>query len=294
MKPVIYIDTLFLLNFFMDTAVLLITAKILKGELPLLRIFAGALVGAAYSAAMFFPSLELIYMWVFKAAVLFGIFFLVFGGGGFFETMRKFAVFILVNAALCGTVLALVFMTDFGTKTNAALTGAGFYIETSPILLLIAISGTYGFLAVHKKMCKKKLYIESLKSRAVISYKGKIAETEVFADTGCLVCDPISDKPVVIADFNSVRRILDENQIKSVLEEDKDIAAAYLKGLRVLGFSSLGGDNFIYAISSDYVKIGERKIENVTVGISQGQNFSCGCGGIYNPELLTEGEVVLR
>lgn len=55
---VIYVDTLFLINFIIDYLTLLLTAKICSVGMPRLRIALGALTGSAYSVLAIFEPFQ--------------------------------------------------------------------------------------------------------------------------------------------------------------------------------------------------------------------------------------------
>ena len=99
MKPVIYADTLFLFNFLMNTLILIITAKYIHTKIGCLRVGVAAALGAVYSVLMFFPQYKILYTLIIKAAVLFGIEYLAFGGKGIWQIVKNFLVFFLVNIA---------------------------------------------------------------------------------------------------------------------------------------------------------------------------------------------------
>ena len=288
MKPVIYADTLFLFNFLMNTLILIITAKFIHIKIGCLRLGAAAALGAVYSVLMFFPQYEVLYTLIIKAAVLFGIEYLAFGGKGIWRIVKNFLVFILVNVALGGTVTALIFLTDFGTAVGSVVTHGGIYMNMSPFVLIFALAGTYLLLGVYQNMSKRKLLQKSLLQRVVIDYKGKTAEANIFADTGCFLCDPVTDAPAMVVEYKTVKWLLSEAEQK-IIENGEDVTKAYENGLRVLPFSTLGGDNMIFGIVADIS--GEHiKRNKVTVGITTDKKFGENYSGIVNPEMLLQEE----
>ncbi len=288
MKPVIYADTLFLFNFLMNTLILIITAKFLHTEIGCLRIGAAAALGAVYSVLMFFPQYRILYTLIIKAAALFGIEYLAFGGKGVWRIVKNFLVFLLVNISLGGAVLALIFLTDFGTAVGSVVTGGGIYMNMSPFILIFAAAGTYILLGVYQNMSKRKLLQKSLTQRITIEYKGKTAEVNIFMDTGCFLRDPVTDAPAMVVEYKTVKWLLSDAEQK-IIEGGENVMNAYENGLRVLPFSTLGGDNMIFGIAAD-ISGARLKKNKVTVGITTDKAFGEDYSGIINPEMLLQEE----
>ncbi len=293
MKPIIYADTLFLFNFFMNTVILLISGKLLRVKTAIFRLALSSAMGAVYAVLMFFPEYGILYSLVLKIIILFGIEYIAFGGKSVREAMKNFGVFVLVNVCVGGLFLALIFLTDFGTAIGSVVSGGGIYINLSPVILLIGIGGTYTLLGIYGKMCRRRLYEKSLIKRIEITYKGKTAEIDLFLDTGCRVLDPINDKGVIIAEYNAVKLILSENE-RAVIENSQGAMRAYENGMRMLPFSTINGDNMIYAITADKVKSENFSGERITVGLVTHKKFGKEYKGLINPVLLLENNKILK
>ncbi len=293
MQPVIYADTLFLFNFFMNTIILLIAEKLLNQKAAVVKIVISAAMGAVYSVLMFFPEYGILYSLILKIIVIFGLEYMVFGGKTVKAAAKNFVVFLLINLCMGGALMALIFLTNFGTAVGAVVSGGGIYLNLSPLILLLGITGTYIFLGIYRKMCRRRLYEKSLIKRVCIEYKGKTAEIDVFLDTGCRVCDPVSDKGVIIAEYEAVKLILSEKE-RCLIEEETDVVKAYGAGLEVLPFSTINGSNMIYAFVADYVR-GEALLKKkVMVGMVTDKKFGGEYHGLINPELLLKDENTVK
>lgn len=293
MKPVIYADTLFLFNFFINTVILIITAKLLHINASVFRTALSSAMGAVYSVLMFFPSYGVLYSLLLKLIILFGIEYTAFGGKDIRKAIKNFAVFLLVNICLGGAMMALIFMTDFGTTVGTVVSGFGVYMNLSPLILIFGITGTYILLGIYRKMCRRRLYEKSLIKRMTINYRGKEAEVDVFLDTGCRAKDPISDEEIIIVRYDAVKLILDAQE-RGIIENCSNIMRVYENKMRVIPFSTIGGDNVIYGIVADLVTAENFSREKVTVGIIKNQKFDGDYQGIINPELLLAEENIME
>lgn len=288
MQPVIYADTLFLFNFFMNTVVLLITDKLIAAFAPIWRLFVSAAVGAAYSLLMFFEGFGFLYGVALKVLILFGIFSIAFGNCGVLASFKKFGTFLLVNALLGGVLLALIFLTDFGTALGSVVSGSEIYINMSPFVLIFGILGVYALLGLYRRMQCARLYEESLIRRVKIDYKGKTAEVNLFADTGLRACDPLSCEGVVIAEYLAIRLILSEEERK-IIEENAALERAYAAKMRVIPYKTLCGENRIFGIVANIAGEDFEK-KRVTVGLVKDKKFGANYRGLINPELIFEAK----
>lgn len=291
MTPVIYADTLFLYNFLMNSIILAITARLINVKINILKIIFGAGIGGIYSIFMFFPAIKIFYTFLLKLIILFGIYYLVFGGNSVHKISKGFAVFLTVNFVLGGGIYSIVFLTDFGVALRAVVSGVEVYMDLSLWTILSGICLTYAVLAFYSKARQRAVYKQSLIKRVKIAYKGKVAEVNMFLDTGCRLCDPVNDKPAIIVSLRYIKMLLDEEERK-IVEGNALPEEVYGHSLRVLPVTTVNGQSVITGIVADYVCIDDAEIKKVTVGLLNeeiGENYC----GIINPEILNEGDGAL-
>lgn len=287
MRPTIYADTLFLFNFLLDSAVLIITQRLLKKEINILKTAVGAGFGGVYAVFMFFPKTSFLYSALSKISVLFGISYLVFGGDNFKDALKRFGVFMGVNLSLGGTLLALIFLTDFGTAVGSVVSGGGVYLNLSPLVLILGIVLTYTLLGIYSQKRKEALFEKGLIKRFGITYNNKTCEINVFLDTGCKLKDPISDRGALVVEYDKLKLILSEKE-REIVEENKGIDEAFKEGMRMLPFSTLSGENMIYAIVAETLTSEGESWNNVCVGLITKRRLGEDYGGIINPRLYLE------
>ena len=229
MAPVIYADILFLYNFFVNSVILAITTRLIKAQINILKIALGAGAGGIYSVLMFFPAISFFYTIFLKLLILFGIFYLVFGGNSIHKIIKDFAVFLTVNFTLGGAIYGIVFLTNFGVSLRAVVSGVEVYMDLSMWLIFSGIGVTYAILILYYKTRQRAVYEQSLIKRVEIGYKGKKAEVNMFLDTGCRLCDPVNDKPAIIVGLRYIKMLLSENGLIFCSIDDRN--HAYVKGL---------------------------------------------------------------
>ena len=147
---VVYMDTLFLINFVVDYLTLLLTAKICSVSIPRLRIALGALAGGVYSGMPVFEMFRFLADPIIKIAAGILIALLVFGG------QRKFfricLAFFAVSAAFGGAVLAVSLLG--GTE----LTAGGLYVPVNFKVLALSFALSYAVFSLIFKRAARSFF----------------------------------------------------------------------------------------------------------------------------------------
>lgn len=196
----VYIDSLFLVNLFMDTVILFIVSLLVCAEVSGKRIFFGAVLSAVYGAVMVFPRLAFLYGAVFKLIMSGILVFAAFGRCGVRRFLRIWAVFWLVSAAAGGIIFAMSVFTDFGTVMQTSAVNCVLYMNISPLLLAAACAALYVLIEVYRRMCIRNFSRERIILKLNVSYLGKDYSLKGLIDTGCELTEPLSGAPVIIAD----------------------------------------------------------------------------------------------
>lgn len=267
MNEVIYIDVLFILNFFVTYLLLLTTKYLLKRNSKVWRLLLGALAGGAYSLIILIPGLNALVSFAGKlgsAALIVLIAFPFQNKKAFF---RGFLFFFAAGFIYVGVMIAmwLTFRPNGLVINNASI-----YFNISPKLLIFSSLLAYGvstlIIKVHNRtVAKKQLY------ELTIMHGGKTVFTNAFVDSGNKLREPFSNAPVIV---------VDSSVAKDLFQDDK---------VRVIPYHTIGGDGILKAYQADKVKIrsgaDEIMLVQQYIAISQ-QPFHGDYMGLINPELL--------
>lgn len=132
---VVYIDSLFLLNFIVDYLLLLATAKLAGEVICRPRLALGAAVGALYASAVFFPGMGFLTHPLCKLSA--AIVMLLAGLGGSRRLLRVTLVFLGLSCAFGGGIFAIGLLGGRGlTLRNGILYSA---MDLKIILLSAAV-----------------------------------------------------------------------------------------------------------------------------------------------------------
>lgn len=276
-----YIDLVFGINLIMDYLLLTMMQKLAKknsvrGRKVIAAILGG--LGACISIAI--PN--------FRSGVIMIIFSVILAGGMLkiafrYDTIRALAKDIVIYYAitfLVGGILNYIYY----------YTNAGYYItefvRTLPsrsinfIYLMCLFGFSAGFIQLVKKLLIQMKGTRELFYNVELVFDGKRLNCKGLLDTGNQLREPISRKPVVIADFESIKAILPE-ELQSYSKDfvssakHKDIDRYALK-IKWIPYHAVGTDEGILpGIVFDEINIireqGISKNLNITVAIYQGK-----------------------
>lgn len=291
----VYIDVLFIINFVVNYVLLLITGKIMRREKSYARLCLAAFSGAVYACFMFFPQIKFLYGFMFKIFASFALIVIAYGIKSIKLTLKTAFVFYLSSFVFGGVTLALFYFTDAGLKYGGALNNGIFYFNMPWKILFLACAASYAAVRAGFGIYKKDKNFSYKKVKVVIS--NDFACLNALVDTGNLLTDPITNSPVVVAELESIKRLLPdklvevfenkcENDLETVSEAVKD--TGFEKRIRMIPFTSLGEENGIMlGFKPDFLVVGGNAVSDVCVAICS-KNLSNGhsYNALISPETL--------
>lgn len=241
----LYIDVLFLINFMMDSLLLLAVKKVLKCPVQNVRVFFGGAAGAVLSCVLaVLPLPAVVKIPVYYA----GINSMMLRIGLNIKKWREFwRAFVLLYAAafLMGGMMQIL--------RPWIRTGSLFFAAAVPVYYLLCF--LWKFLIrlkrQQKQICDVVLYVGIEKYRV-----------NALMDTGNGLTDPISGEPVCVMDPACAREMLEE-------AEDK--------GIRYIPYRTVAGDGVMPVFRAEEMEIflpGEKekfRMQRPVIGICEGQ-----------------------
>lgn len=266
---VIYVDTLFLINFIIDYLTLLLTAKICSVGMPRLRIALGALTGSAYSVLAIFEPFQFMVNPAVKIAAGILMALIVFGGQKKF--FRVCLVFFAVSAAFGGAVLAVSLLG--GTD----ILSSGLFVPVTFKILVFSFALSYAVFSLVFKRTARNTEGGGI-SDVCIERNGSKVRLRALRDTGNSLADPLTGRPVLITDVLSLSGLFDAEE-KSVLTEENirnpvrllEQMAEKEMGfrLRLIPYKAIGVTNgMLAAFMPDKVTINGKVNKNMLVALS--------------------------
>ncbi|MCH5185812.1 MAG: sigma-E processing peptidase SpoIIGA [Oscillospiraceae bacterium] len=191
----VYIDSLFLINAAMDFLLIIITLKIRKRSFRLRRAVFASFAGGAFAAGIFFCPAK------FPAAAV-GLLFpalmlrAAYKPSSVPEFLKTLLIFYLSSCCMAGA--GLLFF--FSGKSNGFVKNGIFYMRLPPGTLVLSASVLYMLLSAAGYMLNalKKKHIVTLS----VTHRSKRLTLTALEDSGNFLTEPISGKPVIVADKN--------------------------------------------------------------------------------------------
>ncbi len=203
---VIYVDTLFLLNAVIDYLLLLAAARLAGEPLRRWRFALGAALGGFYAVAIFLPGFQFLSALPWRLASA-GLMMLVsYGGSG--RLLRQGLLFVALTCAFGGGVVAIGLMGGSGL----ALGGGVFYSSLDLKMVLLSAAVCYGALTLVFRRIGRHSAASGELVEARLTLMGRSVRLTALVDTGNTLTDPVSGRPAMVAEGESVRDLFPKDR----------------------------------------------------------------------------------
>lgn len=267
---VIYVDTLFLLNAVIDYLLLLLAARLAGEPLRRLRFLLGAVLGGAYAVAIFLPGLGFLAHPLCKAAS--GLLMLLAAYGGSRRLLRQGILFVALTFALGGGVVAIGLLGGQGL----ALGNGVFYSSLDLKTLLLSAAVCYAALSLALRRIGRHTAASGELLPARLTLDGRTAELTALVDTGNTLTDPVSGRPVMVAEGESLAALFPRDH-RPGPGDLRDPAGAverlgtghWRSRFRLLPYRCVGVEcGLLLALRVDEARLGEQDVGPLLVALS--------------------------
>ena len=185
------------------------------------------------------------------------------------KILETLAIFYLVSITTGGASIAIAYLVN-GYKLNTVngATIVDFPILFSSIgLILGIILIKFTINNVKSKITKKNIFYD-----IEVLIGNKRTKIKALLDTGNMLKDPISQKPVIVATKRSLKNVIPQEileDIKNILGGDRlgDIKS-FENRIKVIPFKSLGNEHgMLIGIKSNKIIVDNNEIRDVIIGI---------------------------
>lgn len=247
---IFYIDVYFLVNFSVDILSLSFASSLSKVRTTLIRIVLLSFVGSVLATASVLLFNGLVFETLASFAYFLFIFVFLTKNVNFYRRIKATLVFIVLEALMGGLV-------SFGYTFLDRHFGKFLLFENEEMpnrrllalaLLILLASGVFRLLVLFFT------HTATQKSVSVsISLLGKETLVEALVDTGNLLTDPVSERPVMLLKLNLARKLYDK--FPSGTADVQEVDKALLKRISVIPTRSIGGKGVLIGIRADEVKV---------------------------------------
>jgi len=267
--------------------ILQVTKMIVKAKSNKYRLLISSFIGSLYILIAFLPLFNFMGGFAIKFLVSVLMILIAFNPEKFNTFLKQISAFYLVSFAFAGTIIGIYYILN----NNTLSAKISFTNEKELIRYLITGIGL-AIILIHYifKYHKSKIQKERFLTNITISLNDKKANLTALIDTGNSLKEPISQEPVIIAEYNSLKEILPKSLRKIYVEEDhldlNKIAKVMEEigddiKLRLIPFKSIGNENgILIGFKPDSISI---YLENETRRLKEGIIVA-----IYNNKLAQD------
>jgi len=285
----VYADMLFLVNFIMNGFVLWVVGKLSRTP----QKFRWVLVGAGVMALLY-TLLIVVYSLRFMNIVLASVAILsvgvaiTFHPAGIKPFLKLMAVAYSISFTVGGLGMALFFLTDLPYAVHfIASDWDGFARAISWQLVLAGMVISYVLIKLAMRFHERLLLKRQMLCNVQVFLGEHDCTFDALVDTGHSLKEPISQSPVIIAEFELVKSFLpDRLKVLFYEKQENDLAellesreGSFYNRIRMIPFTSLGRANgMLIGFRPDKVKVEGANDSPIDVVI-----------GIYNDKLSGDG-----
>lgn len=200
MKPVIYIDVLFLINLIFNMLIFFITSFVLKKNVSSFRIFILGLISSIYGIVMFLPNVSFLNNYVIKLLFTILCAKLLFNSKKIKEIILQSVMLFFVSFVLAGGIFAILFLTNSSILSCAVFSGGILYLDIDPFILLFGVITSIIIILVWNVVEKREGFEENKIVQLKIYKENEYLTVNALIDTGCLLSSPDGKYPAIIVE----------------------------------------------------------------------------------------------
>ncbi len=264
----VYADITFLINFAMDFVIFWATAKLTGIQVVYKRLLAASFLGSLYAVAYLFQNMS--FWFSLPVKVIFSALLVVVALWP--QGWREFKKVFLCFYGICFIVAGATIAASYLFHTNSQSFSFSYSWLLAGVLCALLI-GAYG-----DKYLKGRLP-NLLRYNVRLRFNDLVCTGQGFLDTGNGLRDPVTRRPVIIAEYGLLKTCLPVD-FQSAMENYEDenekldalCATSWANRLRLIPFSSIGKKNgLLIGLRCDEIQVDKGKVslqhKDLVVGI---------------------------
>ncbi|MGI5880121.1 MAG: sigma-E processing peptidase SpoIIGA [Syntrophomonadaceae bacterium] len=285
-EPKVYADITFLINFLMDFIILWASARLVNLPVKYGRLLIAAIIGAFYAVGYVLPDLTWGYNWSLKILVSAILVYIGLNPDTFQKYIKGFTYFYAINFLVAGTTIGLSYLVSNNLSSDYFI----WLIGGITVALWIGYRG--------ENILVNRIIPALLKYPLEVRIENRQCAGQGFLDTGNGLRDPLTNRPVIIAEYQWIKDLLPDDFITVYETQNKPedmfdlMGTCWSNRLRIIPFSSIGKKNgWLVGVRTDEITLnnGRRQIthNNLVVALYREQLSSQG-----EYQLLIPGEIL--
>ncbi|MDW5299009.1 MAG: sigma-E processing peptidase SpoIIGA [Sedimentibacter sp.] len=199
---VYYIEYVFAENFFIDFILLFITGKLIKKMIIYRRLIIASVIGALYVILTAYIDRDFMTYFIVKFSVSILMIMVAYDSKGIIANVRVILCFYITSLIMVGIITALYYL-DYDKLT----------IDAIVFSIFVGYAALHFFFKEIKARIDKNNYMRSV--NIGIGNESKVLRA--YIDTGNELADPMTGKPVIVVNIDSIRNILGDDLYNEIL-----------------------------------------------------------------------------
>lgn len=249
------------------------------------RVLAGSFMSGMYSLCIFLPPLHTVFTGFMRIIFISAVCFVVFG----FRSIKRFtrccgAVF-AVTLLFAGTVLGINLLFS---PSGLLIRNGSVYFDVSFLSLVLGCAALYAVIWLLGRFVFRRGK-ESVRAQAVLNFNGNTVTLNGIIDTGNLLADTFTGKPVNIISQNAALELLPSEYVAGAIDPS---GGKIPSGMHLVVSETVGGTALMCAFEVDEMRVntynGSVVIKKATVAVSSRSDFGADCSVLLNSQLMNK------
>ncbi len=220
MTVTVYWDVIFIVNFIIDALLLFVTSFFLKKRNKTIKILLAASVGALFAAIIFFLSLPSFFVCLISVFVSFLMVFFAFGAKSVSLFFKNVSLFYLISFIIGGLGFWALMLLNTYAGLCFFINAGILYLDINAYTVLACFLSALFIIHIATGFLKKQRIKSHFLYDVTIEKNGKFVTHTALYDTGNFLKDPISQKSVLISEWNAVSPLFSCDTLKEYVAQN--------------------------------------------------------------------------
>ena len=277
---IVYIEDTLFENFLITYIILCIIFGFIKEEKHKFRMFFASLFGAG--VALIYPIINLSSFFILTLKMCMGyiITLIAYKNSSLKKQIFFFIMFIFITAIYGGINLMLYFCLYGNFESSKKL---------PTLLILISVGVVTYFIKQCERVIFKKKTLNNFIYDIIINLNSTSIKTKGYLDSGNILCDTTTNKPVVLVNFKMFSKINKDFVVSNLVTQKTN----GLKNGHYIEVKTATSNDRLLAFCVDSLQILKKDktltISNPTFALTKVKISGLNCDVILNPKLIMEG-----
>ncbi len=283
MKQIVYVDVLIALNTIIGFFIIKSAVCICREKTTTVRVLTGCFMSGIYSLCIFLPPLDTWFTVLMRGLFIAAVSVVVFGGKSINRLIKCFGSLCGVTVLFAGLLLGVNLLVS---PAGLMIRNGSVYFDVSFLSLVLGCAALYAVIWLFGR-CIFRRDKESIMADVVLRFGKFTVKAKGIIDTGNLLADTFTGKPVNIISQNAALDLLPTEYVAAALEPSSETLP---KGMHLIVSETVGGTALMCAFEVDEMHVttqqGECIVKKAAVAVSTRADFGAGYTVLLNSELM--------